>query len=255
MRTASVGAVITLIAAGSALGQRTTTPPKAEAGLYGIKLYDTGVQVVSRLGSPTDVIAITWENQQTGGAGGEGGGAGGGGFAPPPGGGGGGGGGAMRPAVDFIVPPFDNRVQGPVRAGAAGTGGGAGAPSAGGPAGAGAGGGGGVSGVQDTQYVRWVYRLGPASSVNVVLNKFNKVVQIEAVGIRNARARTSKGITLGSTLSQVIKAYLDPDGYEVAQDYFMVKFLQRSKVAFRFARENDKSPYRCTGIVVSAGRT
>jgi hypothetical protein len=102
--------------------------------------------------------------------------------------------------------------------------------------------------------VRWIYRRGAGSSVNFVLNKFNKVVQIEVIGIANSAARTSKGVTLGSAMSTVIQKYGDPDGYDIATDYFMVRFLRTNNVAFRFARENNNTPYRCTGIVVSAGK-
>jgi hypothetical protein len=102
--------------------------------------------------------------------------------------------------------------------------------------------------------VRWIYRRGPASSFNFVFNKHNKVVQIEAIGISNPQARTSQGITLGASLAEVIRKYREPDGYDVGTDYFMVRFLQRYKVAFRFTREHARAPYRVTSIIVSAGR-
>ncbi|MEW5882978.1 MAG: hypothetical protein AB1725_01990 [Armatimonadota bacterium] len=218
----------------------------AESGLMGIKLYDTGVDVVKKFGSPTDIEAITFEGQQTGGGGG--GGTGGGGF----GGGGGGGGGGNQTAEarlpgQFIVPPLGmNQMGGIVPPGR----GDAGQPSGGG----GGAGGGGTTGNITTQYVRWIYRRGAGSSINFVLNKFNKVVQIEIIGISNSAARTTKGITLGTSMASVIQKYGDPDGYDIGTDYFMVRFLRSHNVAFRFARENANTPYRCTGIVVSAGQ-
>lgn len=223
--------------------------PKVENGLMGIKLYDSGVAVTKKFGSPTDIEEIRF-----GQAGATGGGRpGGGGFAGGGGGGGGAGPGAAQPMVDFIAPPMGSYQAGvPQAAGAAGPGGGA--PGAG-PAGAGGARQGGAAGSQeDLQFVRWIYRRGTGSSVNFVLNKFNKVVQIEVIGISNPSARTSQGLTLGGNLATVIQRYGDPDGYDIGGDYFMVRFLTKSKVAFRFTRENPRSPYRITGIVVSAGK-
>ncbi|GIV01909.1 MAG: hypothetical protein KatS3mg015_0739 [Fimbriimonadales bacterium] len=219
----------------------------AESGLMGIKLYDSGVKVVQKFGSPNDIEAITFDTQAAGGGGGgnAGGGGGGGGFS--------GGGGAGNQTAEarlpggYVVPPMGMRQMGgivpPGREGGGRPGGG----------GASAGGG-GTTGSTATQYVRWIYRRGAGSSVNFVLNKFNKVVQIEVIGISNSAARTSKGITLGSAMASVIQKYGDPDGYDIANDYFMVRFLRTHNVAFRFARENNNTPYRCTGIVVSAGK-
>lgn len=223
------------------------TKVKAETGLLGIKLYDTGVTVAKKFGSPTDIFAIHLNLQSA-----TSGGGGGGGFAGAPGGSGGGGGG--RPVTPGVweIPPMSMGQMGvvPANAGPPDAGGGGGLKSSD----AGGGGAGGGSKATQVQFVRWVYRLSPSNSVNFVLNKFNKVVQIEVIGISNPRAKTSKGIRLGSTLSQVIKAYGNPDGYDVGQDYFMVRFLQRQKVAFRFTRESANKPYRVTAIVVSAGK-
>lgn len=220
----------------------------AESGLMGIKLYDTGVDVVKKFGSPTDIEAITFEGQQTGGGGGGGGGTGGGGGFS----GGGGAGGQTAEARlpgQFTVPPLGmNQMGGIVPPGM----GPDGRPS--GSGGGGGAGGGGTTGNITTQYVRWIYRRGAGSSINFVLNKFNKVVQIEIIGISNSAARTTKGITLGTSMASVIQKYGDPDGYDIGTDYFMVRFLRSHNVAFRFARENANTPYRCTGIVVSAGQ-
>lgn len=254
VRTTIFGAAAAVIAVSAAAA------PKAESRLAGIKLYDTGVDVVRKLGSPNDIFPVSWDS--SGNSGGAGGG-GGGGFAPSPAGGGGGklgnrGGAGMQGSIgDFAVPPLSfaqRSANGPMTA----PGGPGPAPAGGGgpsPAGGGSGGGSGMSGTTDTQYVRWVYRRSAGSSLNVVLNKFNKVVQIEVIGVSNGAARTSRGITLGSNLASVMKAYKNPDGYEVSGDYFMIKFLRSSKVAFRFTRENANAPYRVTGIVVSAGKS
>lgn len=236
----------------------TAQVPKGESRLAGIKLYDSGVDVVKRYGSPNDILPISW-NVQGGGGGGAGGG---GGFASPPGGGGGGMSGKMGgPAgsagggqYDFTVPPLSANQLGLAPEIPPPTGGGGDGGRMGGGGGGAVGIGGGSTGTTETQYVRWVYRRGAGSSFNVVLNKFNKVVQIESIGVSNPGVRTSKGITLGSNVASVVKAYGNPDGYEVGGDYFMMKFLRTHKVAFRFTRENSTAPYRVTGIVVSAGK-
>ena len=113
---------------------------------------------------------------------------------------------------------------------------------------------GGSTAATETTFVRWVYRRGAGGSVNVVLNNHNKVVQIEAIGVSNANVRTSKGVTLGSSMATVMKLYQTPDSYEVGGNYFMVRFLNKHRVAFRLTRENAQQPYRVTGIVVSAGK-
>ncbi len=261
----------------SAITFGTVAAPKPEVGLLGIKLYDTGVDVVKKFGSPTDIQAITFGQSSAGGGGGGGnaGGGGGGGMTatPTPLGSGGsegarGGPQPNRPPLpgqpggremgspNYTVPPlgisqvgtsgFDT-VPGPNNSpGGGGGGAGAAAPS---------GGGGSNQGTSTTQYVRYLYKRGAGSSVNFVLNKFNKVVQIEVIGIANRSVRTLNGITLGNSVSDVMKKYLDPDGYDIGGDYFMMRYLRQAKVAFRFTRENPTTPYRVTGIVVSAGKS
>jgi hypothetical protein len=237
---------VAAVAATSALAQETR--------LAGIRLYDSGVDVVRKLGSPNDVLAINITMAgpgQGGGAGNPGGGRTGG-FASPPGGGG---------TANFVVPPVSFGQIGPAKGGGGGGGseppsmtmGGGGGPRPMGPVGGPAGGGGSTA-ATETTFVRWVYRRGSGGSVNVVLNNHNKVVQIEAIGVSNANVRTSKGVTLGSSMATVMKLYQTPDSYEVGGNYFMVRFLNKHRVAFRLTRENAQQPYRVTGIVVSAGK-
>lgn len=236
---------VAAIAAASALAQETR--------LAGIRLYDSGVDVVNKLGSPNDVIAINVTFTEAGGGGGNNSGGGGrtGGFASPPGG-----------SSNFAVPPVSfNQTLGPPKGGTGGGPQGEPTPigmgsggSGGGPRPIGGGGGGGSTAATETTFVRWVYRRGSGGSVNVVLNNHNKVVQIEAIGVSNANVRTSKGVTLGSSMATVMKKYQTPDSYEVGGNYFMVRFLNKHRVAFRLTRENAQQPYRVTGIVVSAGK-
>jgi hypothetical protein len=235
VRTTFLGAAATLLA---------TTAMAVETRLAGIRLYDSGVDVVRKLGSPSEVLPLVVQFAEVGGGGGNSGGGGrSGGFAAAPGGG----------SSNFAAPPLSFGQAGAVPKG--GRGGGAGpAPVGGGRGPVGGPAGGGNMGSTETTFVRWVYRRNAGGSVNVVLNNHNKVVQIEAIGVTNPNIRTSKGVTLGSSMATVMRLYQTPDSYEVGSNYFMVRFLQKHRVAFRLTRENEKAPYRVTGIVVSAGK-
>jgi len=241
----------------------------AESGLIGIKLFDSGIRVVQVYGNPDQI-------QSVGGAGGSapaGGGGGRGGF----GGAGGGGtrGGAGAPSIGAaevtLPPPPDpmdgliggNYVQG---AGAspddvgpgAGRGQGPGRPGPSGPSGpsgpGGAGGGGATT--ETANYTRWIYTKS-GTKFGFVIDKFNRVIQIEAIGLQNGRVKTARGISFGSSFSQVIKAYAPtaaPDGYDITGDTVTVKFLTRQRVAFRLSKLGAKQAHVVTGIVVAAGK-
>ena len=253
---------------------RSTPQPRtgsAETKLVGVSLFDTGASIVAKFGSPDDIQALN-----VGGGGAAGGGAPGGrGGAPggPPGAGGPGGGpplgGAAEPEFDrsLIGDPFNDpffqaapgRVPGAAGGqssrggGPPGLGGppGAGGPPAGGGRGAGAVGGG--QNAQDVVYTRWIYEV-RNSKYAFVMDKFNRVVQIEAIGLRNSQAKTRRGITFGSSFASVIKAYNAPDGYEVAGNNIVVKYLVRDRVAFRLSKLSADSPHVVTGIVVAGGK-
>jgi hypothetical protein len=242
----------------------------AETSLVGIKLYDSGLRVVSIYGTPDAVQSVGGGGNAIGpgGGGAPGGPAGG----PPgdipgiPGGGRGGKGGAAGAAADMNPGSFgDDILQG--GKGAAGVGapspgpGGQGAPGApgvgpgGGPAGPGGGGmsGGGTSSGR-ILYTRWVYNRN-GSKYGFVLDKSNRVVQIEAIGLSNSKVKTARGATFGTTFAQLIKKYNAPDGYEINGDNVVVRFLVRNKVAFRLSRLGPNKPQVVTGIVVAAGKT
>ncbi len=129
--------------------------------------------------------------------------------------------------------------------------GGPGAPAGRGGGGGGVGGGGGGDRVILT---RWIYNR-KGSRYAFVLDKFNRVLQIEALGLSNASVRTRRGTTFGATFSSVIQKYRQPDAYEVNGDNFVVRFLVRDRVAFRFSRIDPKKPHVVTGIVVAAGKS
>lgn len=247
---------------------------QAETSLVGISLFDTGQRVIAKYGSPFEVQALTvggaGVGSTSGASGGGRGGPGGAGVAPA----GGGAGGAAASALEnspfipgLLGDPFDtgvlnqNRAAGdfgvdggggggtPTAAGAAGAGG---APSAAGAAG-GSPSGGGAGGGSLVTYTRWVYKR-KSSRYAFVLDKFNRVVQIEAVGAGDGAVKTRRGIKFGNTFGTIIARYNAPDGYEVNGDNMIVRYLQRDRVAFRLQRLNPKAPQVVTGIVVAAGK-
>jgi hypothetical protein len=242
----------------------------AETGLVGIKLFDTGSRLVAVYGSPDEIQAVT--------LGGSGGGPGGGAAGGPGGRGLPGGGGppgapsaAGGPSSNFTFPSgpigdfnFDGTStnmqgipgDGPMMAkpGGAGVkgGGGGGAGGGGGMAGSGGGGGAGGNG-ERVVYTRWVYNRN-ASKYGFIVDKFDHVVQCEAIGIVAGKAKTRRGITFGSSFAQIIKKYGAPDGYEIGGDNIVVRYLSKAKCAFRLSRLAENKPDVVTGIVVAAGK-
>jgi hypothetical protein len=251
-----------------------------EHSLVGINLYDSGTRVISIYGNPSEIQAVSFGGGSIGPSGGGGapvgGGRGGGGPMAP--GGGKGGGGAVGAGDAFHGDEFGfgndvyfqkggsgaPDVSGPP----GGQGGfgpppgavppGAGRPGGGpvGPSGAGGGGTpsmGGGSG-EKILYTRWVYRRGP-SKYGFILDKYNRVVQVEAIGLNDPKVRTSKGIKFGSTFADVMNKYQTPDGYEINGDSIVLRYLVRNKVAFRLSRLAEKKPHVVTGVVVAGGKT
>lgn len=280
VKKALIGTTVAVMALGSAMVIAQNQTPQARKGtaenrLVGISLYDTGAKVVSTYGSPDDILALSPGGTA---AAGGGGGAAGGGRGAGGGGGASNGGAVAAPpssdigdggAIALIGDPFgantEWRQQGrgggsvgaPVGAGegpGGDEGGRGGAPGGRGPAGAGGGaaGGGGNSG--KVIFTRWVYKRS-GSQYAFVLDKFNRVIQIEAIGMKNSNVKTRRGVTFGSSFSTLIKAYNAPDSYEVNGDNLVVRFLVRDRVAFRLNRLVKDKPQVVTGIVVAAGKT
>lgn len=256
----------------------------AETGLVGIKLFDTGAHLVAVYGSPDQIEAVTLGGGGGAGPGGGAAGGAGGRGLPGRGGGSGGGGGATMQAqptnpgspegFDFgdnilgqQIPdnqkpgsgaPTGGPPPGSVPQGPPGSAGGGPGPRAGGFAGGGGGGAGGGGGTGGTQgdrvtYTRWVYNRN-GSKYGFILDRFNRVVQCEAIGIQSGKANTRRGITFGSTFAQIIKKYGAPDGYEIAGDNIVVRYLSQDKCAFRLTRLGENKPNVVTGIVVAAGK-
>jgi hypothetical protein len=122
----------------------------------------------------------------------------------------------------------------------------------GGPGGRGAGAPGGGA-TESVTYTRWIYNR-DNNKFAFVINRLGQVIQIEAIGLSNPRVKTKRGIGFGSHFGNVVKAYHNPDGYDIGGDNILVKYLVHDKVAFRLTRIGDKQPHQVTGIVVSAGK-
>jgi hypothetical protein len=265
----------TAVLFGSAIAQQASSPQpftgRAETGLVGIALFDPGSKVIARFGSPDDIQALSIGG---GGIGGSSTGAGGGGRMGNAGGSSGGGAQAVQAAESVREPnqndgmfgdPFglgNSRQIGPIdesggEQGARGGGGTMGPPgSSRGSGGAGApgasGGGGGGNGSVVT-YTRWVYNRN-STRYAFVLDRFNRVLQVEAIGMNNRNVRTKRGIGFGSTFGQIIGRYNAPDAYEISGDSIVMRYLVRGRVAFRLQRMQPKKPHVVTGVVVAAGK-
>lgn len=269
VKKALIGTTVAVMALGAAMVFGQSTPQArrgtAETRLIGVSLYDTGAKVVGIYGSPDEILALS---ESGGGAAGGGGGA-------ADGGGRGGDGGGNNPngagaprAIENTGPlvgdPFGSGREWKQTGGASPRGGGApssagdeggrgGGPGLGGP---GAPGGGGTATGSSGKviYTRWVYKRNN-SRYAFVFDKFNRVIQIEAIGMKNSSVKTRRGITFGSSFSSLIKAYNAPDSYEINGDNLVVRFLVRDRVAFRLSRLAKDKPQVVTGVVVAAGKT
>jgi hypothetical protein len=249
-----------------------------ETGLLGVKLYDSGLRVISLYGNPDSITTVG--GGTTTGAGGQGSPPGG--FGGPGAAGAGGGAGGAARGADLNLPGGlvpgggfgdstpDMQKGGPPSAAGAGSsapapgqgrGGppsGSGAPGAGGPGGApGGGGAGGAGGATEAAvFTRWSYARN-GCKLAFVIDKFDRVIQIEAIGLQNQRISTRRGIGFGSSFGSVMKAYApgaDPDGYDISGNNFTIRFLTRNRVAFRLTQLSAKKAHVVTGIVVAAGK-
>lgn len=250
-----------------------------ETGLLGIKLFDSGLRVLTVYGNPDTITSVGGGTTSASG-GGQSGPPGG--FGGPGGQKGGGGGGGPVGAESFTPgsfvpgafdgPLFDKQGASPPPGGgrppsaagqaggrsgppsAAGQAGPGGAPSAAGASGAGGAGGGAT---EVAALTRWTY-LKSGCKYGFVIDKFDRVIQIEAIGLQNQRVKTRRGIGFGSSFTSVMKAYassqVDPDGYDINGNNFTIRFLTRQRVAFRLTQLSTKKAHVVTGIVVAAGK-
>ncbi|MBS1724185.1 MAG: hypothetical protein JSS66_14675 [Armatimonadetes bacterium] len=249
------------IAWGGAIAQNRSTPQQhkgaAETTLVGIALFDPGTKVIAKYGNPAEIQPLS-----IGGSGGAGGASGGGRSGPGEDGGGLQNG---RPSAaglkSMIGDPFDTGGDTIMQQGeelsrnpnAPSFGGDdGGGSSRGGSASMGAGGSTQGSG-SVVHYTRWVYNRG-GSRYAFVLDKFNRVVQIEAVGMYDGRVKTKRGAMFGTSFGSLIKKYNAPDGYEISGDTIVMRYLNMDRVAFKLQRVGAKKPHVVTGIVVAAGK-
>lgn len=285
---------IAIIGTASVLVAQTKAPVVSRKGksgevkLVGVNLYDSGKTVIAKFGNPDQVLPLSISYGGAAGGGGAGGGGGapgpssGGGGMQPSGGGGGssgvapqpggrsggrGGGGGPTPTGGYTGPnngmigdPFGTQSgrQSMVSQGLEGEGG---SPSGRGGGSelslnpnAGGGGGSGATGTSErVTFTRWVYKRS-GSRYAFIMDKFNRVVQIEAVGMGDKNVRTKRGVAFGSTFADVIRKYDAPDGYEIGGSTIVMRYLVNDKVAFRLTRLDPNKPHVVTGIVVAAGK-
>jgi hypothetical protein len=250
-----------------------------ETGLLGVKLFDSGLRVISLYGNPDSITTVGGGTSNAGGGGGQSGPPGGFG-GPPSSAGAGGGGGGKSPGAESLIPgggfgiplpdmqkgsggfsggagdsaPAPGQGQGQGRGGPPSA---AGAPGGSGGGGQGSGGAGGGGATESAVFTRWSY-IRNGSKLAFVIDKFNRVIQIEAIGLQNQRIKTRRGVGFGSSFSQVMKSYAnsttDPDGYDINGNNFTIRFLTRNRVAFRLTQLSTKKSHVVTGIVVAAGK-
>ncbi len=272
------------------VAKKTVKKASAENGLVGIHLYDTGMTLLKKYGNPIDIQGVNIGGTTAGPGSGFGGPMGGpmgpggmrgAGPMGPMGPMGQGGGGGSAPAINELRNDPETINYAPPTAGAS-AGGGGGAPPAGpsGPGGMSApgamggsgmpgmpgggmgpgmpGGSGGGAGMSSgfsgrTVFTRWVYNR-PQSRYAFILDKFNRVVQIETIGMADGKVRTARGIGFGAQFKQIIAAYGAPDAYEISGNSLVIRYLVKHKVAFRLNRLGENKPHVVTGIVVAAGK-
>jgi hypothetical protein len=232
-------------------GMGQTARTSGETGLVGVKLYDTGMRLLQMFGNPDEILPLGAAVGGGGGGGPAGGGGGGNKF-----GGGGGGGGA---GISFDSPgDFGDQILQQTTQSTdlrqLGAGGGGGGGKFGGGGGAGGAGGGGAVATSPQQYIRWVYNR-DGCRYGFILDKNNRVVQIEAIGLENAKVRTRRGIGFGATFKDIMERYQAPEAYQIAGDTIVMQYLVRDKVAFRLNRLGLDKPHVVTAIVVAAGKT
>ena len=88
-----------------------------------------------------------------------------------------------------------------------------------------------------------------------ILDKNNRVVQIEAIGLENPKVKTRRGIGFGATFKDIMERYQAPEAYQINGDTIVMQYLVRDKVAFRLIGLGWIKPHVVTAIVVAAGKT
>jgi hypothetical protein len=269
---AVLSAVVTLSAAHSASAQTL------ERDLAGIHLGSRSITVLQRYGNPNDVVIgdIGIRQAPLSGGGptsGQGGGApsspapggfggsqrmGGGSLPAPPGFGGSGGGGGGMGTVG--TPGMADESAGrPAPSMGGGPPGGFGAPGGFGGLGGGGGAAGGfgqtVSPLSNEQEVTWVYNRKNGNSVvsyEFLIGPAGEVAQIRVSGYLGSQAKTKRGIVLGSTYKDVVRAYGQPEDYQQVGNVLIASYKQKAHVAFQFLNQSGQTDAYHSGYKVIA---
>ena len=238
--------------------QERTDGTVAENSLVGVKLFDTGLSLLGEFGSPVSIVGLVIGGGSVGPGGGFGGGSG----RPTTGGASGGTRGSPL-GMGVLGSPFS--ATDPLNT--IGQGGNVAMADEGARPGQGGdsdrgGLGGGESAADRVLYTRWIYHQ-PTSRYGFVIDKNQRVIQIEAVGLRDRKVKTKRvipgttperHITFGSSFKDVVLAYNVPDAYEISGSTLVMRYLVRDHVAFRLSKLDANKPHQVTGIVVAAGK-
>ena len=273
---------LSAVLVGAASAPLQAQASKGETGLVGVKLFDTGMDLLRIYGNPDQMLPIgvaVGQAPRTGRGIPN---------VPPPGSGqpapGGDAGGRPAelgtqannaPAGTFGFGDEILSFQGPRRGSQGGGGGGGSAFGTGadGDPGRPAGGGGNTGTAAPGQapagrgsatttvprgntglpWIRWVYKRN-GCYYGFILDNNNRVVQIEAIGLQNNKVRTRRGVEFGDTFKDVMMKYNTPEGYQVNGDTIVMRYLTREKVAFRLNRLGADKPHVVTAIVIAAGK-
>ncbi|MBS1717904.1 MAG: hypothetical protein JSS72_09260 [Armatimonadetes bacterium] len=259
MKNLSKWILIAGIAVAGAVPVGAQRPSQAETGLVGVNMYDGAFKLLRLFGPPDDILPMGASSATGPAVGGGGGGGGGGNAGGPPPGGGGGGGGAPGPqrarksdagGGGFFGPDGGDTPEHILSGGSftkqEGTGSN---PKTGSSDGE----------VRQTPitarpfFIRWIYKRGGAKYA-FLLDRFERVIQIEAIGLENKKVKTRKGMGFGNTYVDLLKTYGTPDSYEIGGNQIIMRYLLKNKVVFRLNRLGVDKPHVVTGIIVAAGK-
>ena len=94
--------------------------------------------------------------------------------------------------------------------------------------------------------VTYVYQKSNGITYQFLLSPTGKVIQITALGYSPAGARTSRGISLNSTYTQVLAKYGNPESIEPTGLVTTLRYTRRAHVAFQLVAN------KVVGIIVAA---
>ncbi len=101
------------------------------------------------------------------------------------------------------------------------------------------------------QYSRWIYQKS-SSRYSFILNPKGKVILIEAQGLSDGNAKTSKGISLGNSMASLVGKYKFPDTWTKLTSSLMAKYQQKYRVVFGLSKTDDSKTYQVSQIIVTS---